>query len=45
MLIKYSLFAKLEKCQFYKNKVYILSYIIITQKVKIKNKKIEIIKN
>lgn len=45
MLIKYSLFAKLEKCQFYKNKVYIFGYIIFAQEVKIKNKKIEIIKN
>lgn len=44
-LQKYKLFDNLKKCQFYKNKVGFLSYIILVKKVKIKAKKIKVVKN
>lgn len=39
------LYANLKNYQFYKEKVYFLSYVVSAQKVKIEGKKIEIIKN
>lgn len=45
ILEKYKLFINLKKFQFYKNKVCFLDYIILIQKVKIKDKKIEVVKN
>ena len=38
-------FTNLEKCQFYKDKIYFLKYVILVQKVKIEDIKIKIVRN
>ena len=45
ILKKYKLFANLKKCRFYKDEVYFLSYIILAQRVKMKDKQIKAVKN
>ena len=45
ILKRYELFANLKKCQFYKNKVCFLSYIMLAQVVKIEEKQIKVLKN
>ena len=45
VLLKHKFFANLKKCQFYKDKVCFLSYIILAWKVKIKDEQIEVVKN
>lgn len=45
VLRKHSLFANLKKCYFYKNKICFLSYVVSTQKIRIKGKRIEAIRN
>ena len=42
--MKHGPFAHLNKCQFYQDEICFLSYIVSTQKIQIKNKKIEIVK-
>ena len=42
---KYGFFANFKKCQFHKDKVYFLGYIISAQKVQIEDKKIDAMKN
>lgn len=42
---KHSLLVNLKKSYFHKNKFYFLHYIILAQKIKIKDKKIKVIKN
>lgn len=42
---KYGLYANLNKCRFYKNKVYFLGYVILAQEVKIEDKRIKAMKN
>ena len=42
---KIQLFAYLKKCQFYKNDICFLSYIVLAQKIKIKDEQIKVIKN
>ena len=44
-LRKYSLFANLKKCQFYKVKICFLNYVVSAQRVKIEAEKREIVKN
>ena len=44
-LRKNSLFTNFKKCQFYKDKVCFLGYILLVQIVQIKNNKIDIVKN
>lgn len=45
MLKRYGLLANLKKCYFHKNKFCFLDYIMSVQKIKIDNKKIEMVKN
>ena len=45
ILQKYKFFANLKKCQFYKNKVHFLDYIVLAKKVNIKNRQIKVEKN
>lgn len=45
ILRKFSLFANLKKCYFYKNKMHFLGYVILAQEIKIKDKKIKVMKN
>lgn len=45
VLRKHSLFAKLQKCRFYKDEVCFLGYVFSSQGIKIEDKKIEAIKN
>ena len=42
---KYSLFANLKKCQFHKDWVQFLDYIVLSQDIRIEDKRIEVIKN
>ena len=42
---KHGLFAKLKKCQFSKNKVCFLGYVVSVQRVQIEDKKIETVNN
>ena len=44
-LRKYGLFANLKKCRFHKDEVRFLGYVMSAQKVKMKDKQIEVIKN
>ena len=44
-LKKYGLFPNLKKCWFYKNKVWFLGYIVLAQRVQMKDKRIEVVKN
>ena len=44
-LPKYKLSANLKKCQFCKNEVKFLGYVILVQKIKIEEKQIEAMKN
>ena len=45
ILQKHSLFIKLKKCCFYKDKVCFLGHIVLAQGVRIEDKKIEAVKN
>ena len=45
ILHRYTIFAGLKKCQFYKNENYFLSYIVLAQRVRINNEQIKTIKN
>ena len=45
ILRRHRLFANLKKCQFYKDEVCFLGYIVLVQKVKIKDEQIKTIKN
>ena len=45
VLRKHRLYTNQKKCWFYKNKVYFLNYIILAQKVKMKDKQIKEMKN
>ena len=44
-LKKHGFFANLKKCQFYKDEVQFLSYVVSVQKMKIEDKRIKIKKN
>ena len=44
-LKKHSLFANLKKCQFHKNEVRFLEYVVSAHRVQMKDEKIEIVKN
>ena len=44
-LRKHGFFANLKKCHFHKNKVWFLGYVISAQGIKIKDEKIEVVKN
>ena len=44
-LRKNSLFANLKKCQFYMDKVRFLGCIVLSQGIRIEDKKIEVVKN
>lgn len=43
--MKNQIFPNLVKYQLYKNEIQFLKYIVLTQKIRIKNQKIEAIKN
>lgn len=45
ILRKNGLLFNLIKCHFYKNNIYFLGYIVLVLKVKIEDKKIEVVKN
>ena len=45
VLRKHGLFANLKKCQFHKDEVHFLGYIVLAQGVRIEDKQIEAIKN
>ena len=45
VLRRHRLFANLKKCRFYKNEVCFLSYVVLIQGVKIKDKQIKAVKN
>ena len=45
VLRKHRLFVNLKKCQFYKDEVCFLGYIMSTQEVKIEDKQIKVVKN
>lgn len=45
ILRKHGLYINLKKSWFYKNKIYFLGYIVLAQRVKMKDKKIKAIKN
>ena len=45
VLRRHRLFANLKKCQFYKDKVCFLSYIVLAQGVRIEDKQMEAVKN
>ena len=45
VLRKHGLFANLKKCQFHKNEVRVLSYVMLTQGVRIEDEQIEAVKN
>ena len=45
ILKTHRLFANLKKCQFHKNKICFLDYILLVQRVKIEDKQIIVIKN
>ena len=44
-LRKNSLFTKLKKCRFYKDKVCFLGYIVSTQRVRMEEERIDVVKN
>ena len=39
------LFANLKKCQFYKNKIHFLGYVVLAKKMQIKDERIDKVKN
>ena len=43
-LQKHSLYVNLKKCQFYKNEILCLGFVISTQNIKIEEKKIKAVK-
>lgn len=43
-LQKYSLYTNLEKCQFYKDKVWFFGFIILAQGIKMEEEKIKVVK-
>ena len=45
VLRRHKLFANLKKCQFHKNKICFLGYIVLAQGVKIEDKQIKAVKN
>ena len=45
ILKRYRLFANLKKCQFYKNEIRFLGYIVSAQGIRIEDKQIKIVKN
>ena len=45
VLRRHRFFANLKKCQFHKNEVYFLGYIILDQGVKIEDEQIKVVKN
>ena len=45
ILQRRGLFAGLKKCQFRKNQICFLGYLILALKIKIKDKQIEVVKN
>lgn len=45
ILRKHSLFVNFKKCHFCKNKICFLGYAVLSQKIKIKDKKIEKVRN
>ena len=44
-LRKHSLFANFKKCQFHKNKVWFLRYVLSAQRIQMEEEKIETMKN
>ena len=44
-LRKHGLYANLKKCQFHKDKVRFLGYIVLAQKVQMEDKRIEVVRN
>ena len=45
LLRKNSLFANLKKCRFYKDEIQFLRYVILSQDIRIEDKRIEVVKN
>ena len=43
--VKKRLFAKLKKCQVYKDKICFLGYVLLAQRVQMKDKNIDKVKN
>ena len=44
-LRKHGFFAKLKKCRFHKDEVRFLGYVVLAQRVKMEDEKIEVVKN
>ena len=45
VLRRHGLFTNLKECQFHKNKIYFLGYVVLAQAVRMEDKQIEVVKN